>query len=89
MQYNEAQLDTVAKELQRRFIAQEVTNYEIVVALFAMERAGKITAQDIRNILTTVFFFNTEAVIQALQSANQVIDNEMIDKIVEEVNQQQ
>lgn len=84
MKYTKAQVNTVAKEMQRRYIEGEVEGHEIVLALLAMEKAGRITIEDIRFILLYIFYGNRQAVIRVLAKAGNMVTAELIDAIINE-----
>jgi hypothetical protein len=86
MRYSPKQIEAVTKELQNRFVAGEVKNYEIVVTLIAMSEAGRISQTDIKDMLYNVFFGNPKGITRALEVAKDIIDKDLIDTIVKEVN---
>jgi predicted sugar kinase len=74
----------VEKELQNQYLKGSVESHEVVTVLVAMHKAERISKQDIKNILMTIFR-TQEVVLKALDKASRLIDSEMIDSIIKDV----
>jgi hypothetical protein len=83
--YTEKQVQAVAHELRDRFIKLSVKDYEIVITLLSMEKAGKITADNIAQILLYVYFGNKGGVLKALERAKPLVSDALIDAVIAEV----
>ncbi|MGA4519235.1 hypothetical protein ACPA0F_18415 [Solibacillus silvestris] len=78
-------VDQLADYLKMKFMAQEVTGTELVVALMAMIKDGRINETDMRNILLSVFNNNIEGIVRSLNRANKILDNNLLVTIVNDV----
>lgn len=85
-QYNEQQKSALGKLLQDRFMSGEAEGYEIVVALMAMIKDGRLKEKDVQPILMTVHSHNAKGVIRSLAIAKELLDEEMIDSILADIN---
>jgi Asp-tRNA(Asn)/Glu-tRNA(Gln) amidotransferase B subunit len=86
MNFNPTQVKALGLHMQKRMISGDIKGYELVVALMAMVKDGKITERDVKPVLMTAFFNNAQGVMVALQKANEIIDDDMIDSIISDVN---
>ncbi|NGQ95311.1 hypothetical protein G3578_09105 [Brevibacillus sp. SYP-B805] len=82
MELNESQKRTIAYQFRDKFVNGDAEGYEIVIALMAMVKQGKIGLDDVKPILTIVHMGNLEGVMRSLQRAHSIIDDDLIDSIL-------
>lgn len=87
--YNNRQIKLITDELQKRYTGGSIENYEIVITLLAMQKSGKISIKHIGEILLHVFNGNKIQVLKALEVADCLVDDTLIDNVIEDVNSQQ
>lgn len=83
--FNDKQKQVITEELKNKFIAGEAKDYEIVITLVTMAKAGRITVDDIKPMLMSIHSDNKIDAIIALSKAQKLIDENMIDEIIAEV----
>ncbi|MCK6077273.1 hypothetical protein [Paenibacillus silvae] len=88
MTYSKSKTETVANHLKTRFMEGHVEGHEIVVALISMVKAEKIQLHEVASILRAVFFDQPQGMWVALEKANTLMDDQLIDSILQEVNEQ-
>lgn len=71
---------------KKKLEAGEAEDYEIIIALLAMVKDGKIKLSDIQPILFTVLSNDRWAVIRALKRANPLIDDDTLDLVLQGVH---
>lgn len=71
-----------SKFLKNGYEEGRYKSQEVVIALVAMVEDGKISKEDIKDILYQVFDGNVAEMYKALNVARQIIDEEMIKEIL-------
>ena len=84
MRFSESQKRAVALQMRDKFIKGDAEGHEIVIALMALVKKGRISLLDVKPILTIVHMGNLEGVMRSLQKAHSLIDDELIDSILNE-----
>ena len=83
--YNILQKKQLANLLRKRYLDGEAEGYQVVVALMALVKDGKIEESDIQPILLEVHGNNKEGVVRSLQRALSLVDGDMLNSILNEV----
>ena len=78
-------VDQLAIYLKKKFLTQEIAGHELVVALMAMIKDGRIKENDMMKILLVVFNNNLEGVVRSITRANQILDDSLLTTIVDDV----
>ena len=78
-------VDQLAGYLKEKFLTQEIGGHELVVALMAMIKDGRIKENDMMKILLVVFNNNLEGVVRSITRANQILDDSLLTTIVDDV----
>lgn len=79
-------VEQLSNYLKEKFLLHEVTGPEIVVTLMAMVKDGRLEEENIKEILYTVFNYNTEGIVRSIQRANLILDDDLLNSIIEDVN---
>lgn len=85
MKYTKEQVQKVSAEMRRRYMSGEAEGYELVVALVAMVRAGRIDVKDFKSIILDMHLGNPMGAVRTIEKAKPFVDPESIESILKEV----
>ena len=80
--YSIEQISTVSQYLKNKFFIGEIESLELITTLIAMNRAKKITEENMAEILIDVYIGNVKAIHEVLKKASRIIEEKDIDEII-------
>lgn len=81
---HENKRERIALYMKEKYIKGEAKGYEIIVALIAMAKDGRIDIDDIKPILMNVID-DPKELLNELQIAYEIVDEELVNSIIEYV----
>lgn len=80
--YSSEQVNAVKEYLKTKFFKGEIESVELVTTLIAMNRAEKISENDVANIVLDIYMGNVEGALRALEKASHILSDNDIDLIL-------
>lgn len=77
-------MNKITNELRIKYHNQQLQDYEVVITLLAMAKAGKLKEKDINLILDSIFG-DPVLVLKALGRASKIADDSFLDSIIKMV----